>query len=97
MRTMTIDSSEIENIYMDTKRWTTKHKKYMGVTTGGKAKYKTKTKNHVRYTINIAGTFGSANLQFLDKQKRDEVRNALQQSVKRYTDKNIDRKVAEFD
>ena len=97
MRTITIESSEIENIYVDTKRWTTKHKRYIGVTVGGKSKYRTKTKKHIRYTINIAGTFGSANLQFLDRQKRDEVRNALQQSVKRYTGKNIDRKVAEFD
>lgn len=97
MRTITIESSEIENIYVDTKRWTTKHKRYIGVTAGGKSKYRTKTKKHIRYTINIAGTFGSANLQFLDRQKRDEVRNALQQSVKRYTGKNIDRKVAEFD
>ncbi len=96
MRTMTINASEIENLYLDTKRWSTKHKVSNGTTAGGKTKYKTETKNHVRYTINIAGTFGSANLQFLDRQKRDEVRNAIQQCVKQHSGKNIDRKVSEF-
>lgn len=74
MRTLTINSNYIENIYMD---------------------YKRAKKNH-KYTINIVGSFGSANLQFTDRQKRDEVRNAIQQSVKKHTGKNIDRKVAEF-
>ena len=96
MRTKIIQSSEIENIYIDTKRWSTKYQKYAGTTSTGKSKYRSETKKHARYTINIAGTFGSANLQFLDRQKRDEVRNAIQQSVKQYTGKNVDRKVSEF-
>jgi len=96
MRTMTVKSSEIENIYVDTKRWSTKHQKLIGTTASGKSKYRTETKKHIRYTINITGTFGSANLQFLERQKRDEVRNAIQQCVKEHTGKNIDRKVAEF-
>jgi len=87
MRTLTIHASDIENLYLDTKRWSTKSKNSKG---------KTKSKRHVRYTINIAGTFGSANLQFLNRQKRDEVRNAIQQCVKQISGKNIDRKVAEF-
>ena len=53
-------------------------------------------KNHVRYTLNITGIFGSANLQFLSRQKRDEVRNAIQQCVKQLNNKDIDKKVAEF-
>ena len=96
MRTMTINAREIENLYLDTKRWSTKHKVGNGTTAGGKTKFKTETKKHVRYTINIAGTFGSANFQFLDRQKRDEVRNAIQQCVKQHSSINIDRKVAEF-
>lgn len=96
MRTKTIHASEIENLYLDTKRWTTSHKVSNGTTAGGKTKYKTETKKHVRYTINIAGTFGSANLQFLDRQKRDEVRNAIQQCVKLHSGNDIDRKVSEF-
>lgn len=96
MRTKTIHGNEIENLYLDTKRWSTSHKVSNGTTTGGKTKYKTETKKHVRYTINISGTFGSANLQFLDRQKRDEVRNAIQQCVKQHSGKNIDRKVSEF-
>lgn len=96
MQTKTVKCNEVENIYIDTKRWSTKHKVYTGTTTTGKSKFRTETKRHVRYTINIAGKFGSANLQFLDRQKRDEVRNAIQQCVKECTGKNIDRKVAEF-
>lgn len=96
MRTKTIHASEIENLYLDTKRWTTSHKVSNGTTASGKTKYKTETQKHVRYTINVVGTFGSANLQFLDRQKRDEVRNAIQQCVKNHSGKNIDRKVSEF-
>lgn len=96
MRTKTVQSSEIENIYIDTKRWSTRHQEYAGTTSTGKSKYRSETKRHARYTINITGTFGSANLQFLDRQKRDEVRNAIQQSVKQHTGKNVDRKVSEF-
>ncbi len=96
MRTITINSEEIENMYLDTQRWSTKHQIVNGSTKDGKTKYKTETKNHVRYTLNITGTFGSANLQFLSRQKRDEVRNAIQQCVKNNTNKNIDIKVAEF-
>lgn len=96
MRTMTITASELENVYIDTKRWSTKHQTYAGTTDKGKSKYRNETKNHVRYTINITGKFGSANLQFLERQKRDEVRNAIQQCIKQHTGKNIDKKVAEF-
>ncbi len=96
MRTQTIHSSEIENVYIDTKRWSTKHKVVSGYTSKGKSRHRTETKRHIRYTINITGTFGSANLPFVDRQKRDEVRNAIQQSVKLHTGKNVDRKVAEF-
>lgn len=96
MRTITINASDIENIYLDTQRWSTKHQVVNGSTKDGKTKYKTETKNHIRYTLNMTGVFGSANLQFLSRQKRDEVRNAIQQCVKQNTNKNIDMKVAEF-
>lgn len=96
MRTKTINCDEIENIYIDTKRWTTKNKTGTGLTSIGKTKYTTTTKNHVLYTINIAGAFGSANLPFSNRQKRDEVRNAIQQCVHYHKGKNIDKKVAEF-
>ena len=96
MRTITINASDIENIYLDTKKWSTKHKIENGSNSEGSVKYKTELKNHVRYTLNITGTFGSANLQFLNRQKRDEVRNAIQQCVKQLKNKDIDKKVAEF-
>lgn len=96
VRTKTIHANEIENLYLDTKRWTTTHKVANGTGAKGKTKYKSETKRHVRYTINIAGTFGSANLQFLDRQKRDEVRNALEQCLKQVSGRQIDKKVAEF-
>lgn len=96
MRTLTVSANQIENIYIDTKRWTTSHQKTSGYSANGKPRYKNETTRHVRYTINITGTFGSANLQFLDRQKRDEVRNAIEQCVKVHSNKSIDRKVAEF-
>lgn len=96
MRTRTINASEIENLYIDTKRWTTTSRVYSGSTSKGKARYRTQTNRHVLYTINIAGTFGSANLSFSSRQKRDETRNAIQQCVKQHSSINIDRKVAEF-
>jgi energy-coupling factor transporter transmembrane protein EcfT len=96
MRTLNIHAHEIENIYLDTKRWTTNYQKTTGYSTTGKPKYKNETTRHIRYTINITGTFGSANLQFLSRQKRDEVRNAIEQCVKIHSNKSIDKKVAEF-
>ncbi|KLE09945.1 hypothetical protein AF80_05325 [Aliarcobacter butzleri L355] len=96
MRTLTINANEIENIYLDTKRWTTSHQKTSGYSTSGEPRYKNETTKHVRYTLNIVGTFGSANLEFLDRQKRDEIRNAIEQCVKIHNNKSIDKKVAEF-
>ncbi len=89
MRRMSVQASEIENIYIDTKRWSTK-------VNAVKGSHKSITTRHVKYTINVVGTFGSANFQFLERQKRDEVRNAIQQCVKQHTGKNVDRKIAEF-
>ncbi|MCT7518983.1 hypothetical protein [Aliarcobacter cryaerophilus] len=96
MRSLTINANEIENLYIDTKRWSTKYKNSEGFSSKGKMKYKIETEKHVRYTINITGTFGSKNLQFLERQKRDEVRNAIEQCVKLFTGKNIDKKVSEW-
>lgn len=96
MRTLTVNANEIENIYLDTKRWTSTYRKTSGYSENGKPRYKNETTRHIRYTINIAGTFGSANLQFLDRQKRDEVRNAIEQCVKVHNNIQVDKKVAEF-
>lgn len=84
MRTKTIHSKDVDNMYLDTQRNTVK--------TSNK-----KTKKEIRYNLNIVGKFGSANLQFLSRQKRDEVRNAINQSIKHHNKTNIDKKVAEFD
>ena len=96
MRTNSVALSEIDNIYIDTKRWETKTRKQVGNYKDGKQRYGNVTKKHVRFRINVTGSFGSANLSFLDRQKRDEVRSALQVAVKKTTGKNIDRKVSEF-
>lgn len=96
MRTKTINAAEIENIYLDTKRWSTKHKVPDGSKADGSTKYHTETKNHVRYNLNVTGIFGSAKFEFLDRQKRDEIRNAIQQCVKQHSNINVDRKVSEF-
>lgn len=49
-----------------------------------------------RYRINITGDFGSARLDFLSRQKRNEVRSALSLAVKKASGRKIDRKIAEF-
>jgi len=97
MRTQTIHASEIDNVYLDTHRWTTTSRVSNGQTTKGKTKYRTVTTRHVSYNINVVGTFGSANLDFGTRQKRDEVRNAIEQCVKQYRHIKVDKKVAEFD
>lgn len=55
-----------------------------------------KEKKKAKYRLNITGEFGSAQLEFLTKQKRDEVRSALNVAVKKVSGKSVDRKVSEF-
>lgn len=93
MRRQTVRLADIENIYLDTKRWQSEQNIVSGNTAKGKTKFKKITKKHVRYCLNVAGRFGSANLAFLNRQKRDEVRNALQQSIANH---KVDCKVAEL-
>lgn len=89
----TVPLSAVENIYLDTQRWTSESNIAAGNTAKGKTKFKKSTKKHVRYCLNVAGSFGSANLKFLSRQKRDEVRNGLQQSIQ---NRKVDSKVAEL-
>lgn len=96
MRRKTVLLADIENIYLDTKRWTSVKKMSNGNDAKGRPKTKNKATRHIRYTLNIAGQFGSANLTFLSRQKRDEVRNALERSIRRITGKTVDVKVAEL-
>jgi hypothetical protein len=78
MRTKTILCSDVENMYLDTKR------------------SKRGKKRTVVYGLNIVGRFGSAHLQFMSRQKRDEVRNAISVAVKSVSGKGVDRQVSEF-
>lgn len=96
MRRRTVKCSDVENFYLDTQRWSEDTQVSDGTTSNSVSKFKTKKIKHVRYTLNIVGAFGSANLTFLSRQKRDEVRNAIAQCVKDKTGRSIDRKVAEF-
>ena len=96
MRTKSVALSEIDNIYIDTKRWQTKTRTRVGSYKDGRAKHGTVTRKNVRFRINVTGSFGGANLSFLHRQKRDEVRSALQAAVSETTGKKIDRKVSEF-
>jgi hypothetical protein len=92
----TVQLTEVENIYLDTKRWTTVRAMSNGNDAQGRPKIKKESKKHIRYCLNIAGAFGSANLSFLSRQKRDEVRNALEQSIKQLSGRPVDLKVAEL-
>lgn len=96
MRRKTVPLADIENIYLDTQRWTSVKKMSNGNDAKGRPKTKNETMRHVKYCLNISGIFGSANLSFLSRQKRDEVRNALEQGIKLASGKRVDSKVPEF-
>ncbi len=66
--------SEINSLNNETKRWSTKSKDNEG---------KTKTKQHVQWLLNISGDFGSQQLEFTSKQKRDECRAMLSSAKKK--------------
>lgn len=96
MRRESVLLTDIENIYLDTQRWTSVKKMSNGNDAKGRPKTKNEITRHVKYCLNISGIFGSANLSFLSRQKRDEVRNALEQGIKLVCGKRVDSKVAEF-
>lgn len=62
-----INLEEVENVYVDTKNWSS-----------GKGKDRT---HHTRYNVYIVGTFGSAQIGFYSRAKRDELRNAVRQGI----------------
>lgn len=62
-----INLEEVENVYVDTERWSS-----------GKGKNRT---NNTRYNVYIVGTFGSARVCFFDRLERDEFRNAVRQGI----------------
>jgi hypothetical protein len=67
-----ITLTEIKSMNNETKRWTTKS------TFDGK----TTSKQHVAWLLNISGEFGSQQLEFSSKQKRDECRSAINIAVR---------------
>lgn len=66
-RRTSINLEEVENVYVDTKNWSS-----------GKGKDRT---HHTRYNVYIVGTFGSAQIGFYSRAKRDELRNAVRQGI----------------
>ena len=71
--TTSINLEEVDNVYVDTKSWTT-----------GNGKDR---KRHIRYNLYVVGSFGSAKIAFRSRTKRDEVRNAIRQGIN-YCKKN---------
>lgn len=64
-RTRKASLTEIENIYLDIQRWTSKRQKLFVPTNKDGSSSRcgsTVNKKHIRYTLNITGSFGSANL-----------------------------------
>jgi Holliday junction resolvase len=59
------------------KVWIDRHKKTITYTDRSGKKPKVKTKTVTVYTVNIAGPFGSQNIEFTSRQKRDEFRSAI--------------------
>lgn len=66
--------SEINALTNETKRWTTKSKNSNG---------RSESKEHVKWLLNISGEFGSQQLEFTSKQKRDECRAMLNSASKK--------------
>jgi hypothetical protein len=96
MRRRTVKISSIENIYLDTQRWTESKDVVSGSYSSGKTKFRKVKKKHVLFNINVTGEFGSANFKFVNRQKRDELRNALEQAVKKIKGAVVDKKVSEL-
>ena len=76
--------NEITDIYLDT----TKERRYNPTTK--------RYRQEPVYRLNIVGPYGSDNLIFSSRQKRNEVRGILVQAAKTYKLNIRDRKVAEF-
>ncbi len=91
IRKQTIAFDELEQVYIDTDRSASKKKKtkktnplkiiFTLIINSLFYPWARKRVN-TKYNLNVLGTFGSANLQFSSRQKRDEVRNALNQAIK---------------
>lgn len=61
--------SDIEGLNNETNRWTTRNSEG-------------ETIRHVRYLLNISGLFGSQQLSFDSKQKRDECRSSIRAGLR---------------
>jgi len=66
--------SEINALTNESRRWKTKSKNSQG---------RSETKEHVMWLLNISGEFGSQQLEFTSKQKRDECRAMLNSASKK--------------
>lgn len=69
-----LNLAEIEALANETKRWTTSNTNSKGKKT---------TKKHVSFLLNVSGDFGSRQLEFDSKQKRDECRAMLNNAKKK--------------
>lgn len=49
--------------------------------------------NEFGFALDVTGTFGSARLDFSSKQKRSEIRNAINRTAKRYNNNFVDNSV----
>ncbi|HYC42785.1 MAG TPA: hypothetical protein VEB70_07340 [Noviherbaspirillum sp.] len=65
--------SEVEGVFCQTRRWSEKVNGSNG---------RSRTVQRVKYGLNLTGLFGSRNIEFSSKQKRDECRSALLTSTK---------------
>jgi hypothetical protein len=83
----TLKLNEVEALANEIKRWST---------SSTDSKGKKTTKKHVKFLLNISGDFGSRQLEFNSKQKRDECRAMLNRARKKLnlkfgsSDSNLD-------
>lgn len=63
-----LELTAVEGVFCQSRRYSVKKKDSEG---------RSKTVQKVKYGLNITGTFGSRNLEFSSKQKRDEARSAI--------------------
>ncbi len=81
MKTQTITIGSIEDVLVDTKRWTTKDK--------DSESGNVKTTKHVVYNLAISGSFGTSKFKFKSGEKRDEISHAICDAVKQVTGKEL--------
>lgn len=81
MKTQTIAIDAIDEVLVDTERWTTKTK--------DSESGDVKTTKHVVYNLVLSGSFGTSKFKFKSGEKRNEISHAICSAVKEVTGREL--------